>query len=634
MAQILANGLVEFKDGRVLYADSVINGNDYMELAELLPKLNPVLGRAGMIGFPFGGGGAGTPGAPGAAGARGATGPQGVTGPTTGVQGATGVGTQGVTGPQGATGAGVQGATGVGTQGATGVGVTGPQGVTGAAGVIANDIFASDRVVDPAGAGTDTTLAAALAALPATGGTIYIKAGTYAIAATMTLPLKNVTIIGAGASGIPFATPAATVFDLGANAIFLFDTAAGGGGTVFASYVFKGFKVIGTSVVGQGFLNMPVGVLGSHSLCESLHVLDVASIVQTAGQDSTVVFRDCVLSPTTATASFWRGSSSGGDLTWENVQGDVPLAGTPSAITGGPEWNVSYSYVGGGGTPSSYVVQNINWVVFFLGRNTEKSDVTINGAISTIASCQFIGVTLHVNTQLFFCTNSWFSQSAGVAPTPQIEINGSIGTANANIHGCTFDANGASTRGIDCVDVQKVAISGCQFDGHSSEGIRITGTSTVSVSGCKFVETVPVNETASTVEGEYSGNTGFDGSVIVGVNSVVEDARLSSVTGATVDGFVTLFIHENPKGLMGIGTAKNTGGVNSMDIRETVTDVFGTTSSVTTPVAAGGTLMLDEQVNIGTAVPSYVSYEVAVRSTVAGNPTTFDVRHTSHGTIT
>jgi hypothetical protein len=158
MARILPTGMIEFDDGRILYADSVINGKDYIELVELLPKLNPILGRAGMIGFPFGGGGGGGGGAgtPGVAGARGATGPggpQGVTGPGAGAQGATGVGTQGATGPAGATGAGIQGATGVGatgpagatgagiqgatgvgTQGATGVGVTGPQGASGIAG--------------------------------------------------------------------------------------------------------------------------------------------------------------------------------------------------------------------------------------------------------------------------------------------------------------------------------------------------------------------------------------------------------------------------------------------------------------------------------------------------------------------
>lgn len=175
MAQILANGLIQFSDGQILYADTSLSGQHFMELQALLPQINPAIGRGAMAGFPFvsgGGGGAGTPGARGADGAPGAagqTGPQGVTGPTGGQQGVTGVqgqtGFQGVTGPtmgiQGATGVqgptgiqgpqgstGIQGQTGAGIQGATGVqgiqgqtgtqgiqGQTGPQGATGVQGV-------------------------------------------------------------------------------------------------------------------------------------------------------------------------------------------------------------------------------------------------------------------------------------------------------------------------------------------------------------------------------------------------------------------------------------------------------------------------------------------------------------------
>lgn len=138
MAQILANGLVQFDDGRILYSDTPITGQDFMELQALLPKINPILGRSAMVGFPFvsggGGGGGGSPGARGADGANGATGVQGATGPSGGPPGATGV--QGQTGIQGATGAGVPGATGAGTQGQTGVqGGTGPGGTQGQTGV-------------------------------------------------------------------------------------------------------------------------------------------------------------------------------------------------------------------------------------------------------------------------------------------------------------------------------------------------------------------------------------------------------------------------------------------------------------------------------------------------------------------
>jgi hypothetical protein len=150
LAQILGNGLIQFNDGRILYSDTPITGQDFMELQQLLPQINSVIGRAAIVGFPFisGGGGGGSPGARGVdgqqgvtgiagggTGLQGATGLQGVTGPGAGSQGTTGVqGPQGLTGVAGATG--IQGQTGVrgqtGIQGQTGVqGATGAQGVTG-----------------------------------------------------------------------------------------------------------------------------------------------------------------------------------------------------------------------------------------------------------------------------------------------------------------------------------------------------------------------------------------------------------------------------------------------------------------------------------------------------------------------
>lgn len=502
-----------------------------------------VTGLPGSTG-PSGPTGLGVTGPAGPTGPRGATGLPGPTGVgVTGPQGQTGLGTTGPagsTGPQGQTGTGITGPAGVtgtgvtGPQGQTGAGATGPAGPTGPAGSIVNDIFASDRVVDPAGAGTDTTLAAALAALPTNGGTIYVKAGTYSVSATETLPLKNVTIIGGGGNTAgPGIDLDATIFDLGANAIFLFDTAAGGGGTTFASYTFRAFKVIGTSTAGQGFINVPVGALGAGVLCEEIHVEDVQDVIQSVNQDIDVTFRDCTLNPKTATASLWHASGPGGELNWDHVNANLPVSGSANAITGGPTWNVSYSYLGGGGGPSSFTVQNINWVVFFLGKNNDRADVSINAAIATITSCEFIGVTLNVNTTLFFCTNSWFSGSSN-GVTGQVVLNGVGGEGNSVITGTTFDASGAAAgRGLDLVDVADVDISGCQFLGHTNEGLRASGSSAFSVTGCRFTETVPVNETVNTVSGQYSGNQGFTGSIITGTTSTVDGRRVRTVTGDT-----------------------------------------------------------------------------------------------------
>lgn len=71
MASVLKTGEIQFDDGRILFNDTVITGKDYIELAQLLPKLVAVIGRAGLVGFPFGYGGGGGPGAPGVPGPQG-----------------------------------------------------------------------------------------------------------------------------------------------------------------------------------------------------------------------------------------------------------------------------------------------------------------------------------------------------------------------------------------------------------------------------------------------------------------------------------------------------------------------------------------------------------------------------------
>lgn len=496
--------------------------------------------------------------------------------------------------------------------------------------------FSPDRIVDPDGTGTDTTLASALAAvanLLNSSGTIYVKSGVYPISSTMTLPLGNVTIMGGGGNiGEGFIDPSATVFDLGANAIPLFQTPAGGGGTTFGSYKFVGFKVVGTSLGGQTFLEAPPAALGSQNLCEYLHVDSVQNIVKTNGQDVEVTFRDCALTPTTATASLWLGAGPGGELNWDHVDANLPVAGTANAITGGPTWNVTNSYLGGGGGPSTFTVKDINWVAFFLGKNADKATVTVTAAISTFTSCQFIGVSLIINTTLFFGSNSWFSGSS-TGGNAQLTLNGVAGTGNMALTGVNFDASGAAaSNGVVVGGITNVAISGCQFEGHGTDGIHLTGTSTVSVVGCRFSETVPVNETTTTITGRYSGNDGFTGSIIQGPDSVVEEVRRKDVTaGTTVDALTTQFTHLNAKGLTGAGSITNTGVTNSLVIRRTATDAFGTTDFFENTVLPGAVLTWPMDTAITTALPPFVSFAVAVRSASAGNPTTFNLHHASAG---
>jgi hypothetical protein len=105
---------------------------------------------------------------------------------------------------------------------------------------------AATLVVHPVpGVGDYTTIAAALAGLPAEGGYILVREGTYAISAENVIPDKQVEIVGCGSG---FNDGQGTVIDLGANAINAFRRA-------FNKHLrFAHLRVRGDGVAGSQFL--------------------------------------------------------------------------------------------------------------------------------------------------------------------------------------------------------------------------------------------------------------------------------------------------------------------------------------------------------------------------------------------
>lgn len=204
MAVRLPDGSIQMSDGRRIYANSVILAADF---CELIPLFSP------PPAWPFvSGGGGGGPG------------PQGPAGPA-GSGGGGGSGAQGFQGFQG---------TNPGAQGPQGD--LGAQGFQGAAGA-GVDIFAATLVVNATGANAHfTTLEAAIAALPAEGGYIYVREGTYIPpAGGYILPNVPVKIYGSGRGNTIF-TPASgdRAFSLGSS-----------------QYAFGDFSILGDSSVGQ-----------------------------------------------------------------------------------------------------------------------------------------------------------------------------------------------------------------------------------------------------------------------------------------------------------------------------------------------------------------------------------------------
>src|SRR5258705_1348785 len=193
MAELLKNGSIKMRNGRILWGKDIVQIIDLCELGELLLPAPKVVG--GFQGFGGGGGARGRDGAPGPAGAVGPVGP---------------IGPQGPPGP-------------------------GP------------DLFAATRFVSLIpGYGTDLTIAAAIAALPAEGGYIYIKQGIYNIAASLIPTNKPIIFLGSGDG---------TILNLGANVISAFTIAFD------QRYSFGRFRILGGGVAGQSGFEFAIGGL-------------------------------------------------------------------------------------------------------------------------------------------------------------------------------------------------------------------------------------------------------------------------------------------------------------------------------------------------------------------------------------
>jgi hypothetical protein len=205
--------------------------------------------------------------------------------------------------------------------------------------------------------------------------------------------------------------------------------------------------------------------------------------------------------------------------------------------------------------------------------------------------------------------------------------------SQCSITGCFISSfAGATARGIDVPGVvSQVQITGNTFGAYASESIQMAG-SNCQVTGnanCK------VTELAGADQNTYANNTDFTGSTILAVSTLtrVEEARRQVTTAAiTADALTAVFTHLNPKGLAGAGSIKNT-GANSLRVRRTGTDGYGTTDFMEDVVLAGATFVWPMDTALTTALPEFVSFTVSVRSEVAGLSTTFDLRHTSHGAL-
>lgn len=476
----------------------------------------------------------------------------------------------------------------------------------------ANSVLAATRVVAASG-GTDTTIAAAISNLPAEGGLILVKEGTYTITSAIVMPNKKVSIIGSGlGTFIQNTTTGANVFEFG-----------------FAQdYTFANFKFTGSNIATQSLFYVTAAA--------NIHATRVRAISQqyTVNTTSTPTIHLTDVE-SQATVHTWNGAGTG-----YFTGCDFDYLGTGGGIVGSPSIFAANTRFGTGLANPHYTLTTLIMAggTFSPGGTVDIVNCKMTGSIGCSEAWTISGPNAQLTSIRISGGNALLTLSGSDA-----QINGMItgdggrvvvSGVRPDISDFAMDGNNTGTIGLD---ILAAATNGRVVDGqilnHTTAGIRIASTGWV-IDDIKFSESVPYLEIGAADNNRIGiGVHGFAGSTVIGPDTVVMGSRKKGVTGGiTTDALVEQFTHKNLKGLLGIGTLKNTGGANSLDVKETAEDFFGITDSVTTTKAFGTDHTLSRQFNIiGTARPPYKSYKVEVKSTAAGFPTSFNLQHTSMG---
>ena len=537
MAILLTDGRVKMSDGRIV---AFANELTALDICEIVRDCNPKTTRP-FTGTPAfisggGGGGAGTPGARGADGAPGPAGPQGPSGAFGGPQGF-----QGPSGPQGAVGEdGADGAQG--PQGFQGTGVAGPQGAAGPQGfqgdgsqgfqgfqgdggadvVPASQVVASTREDQPL---TQLGLAAAIAALPAGGGDVYLGAGALSITSTITIP-DDVRIFGGGIGAtIITLDPGVTFLNLGAFALTLQDVTILGNGTQ---------KVLNITAGGDPLINLHHLAVGTGGLN------GVEVFIDGNNNGRKIRITDSEVWCVSGGTSWFYEAAASGNLDMSNV-----LCRGEAAFDSGPTINaVNSALTGGDATAfalgSKFANCQLNGGVLDIGNQCEMSNCTISadvtltiGANCDLSSCFIISAaTFGASCRLAACLLSsgaiTFGSGCHVSTT---SISGAVtAAASSTFDGCTFTAavtaSGAETRLSNC-DLPSFSSDG--FDGHritscvfsgAGNNVTLDDSSNCVVTGnldCQVLEVGTSNfNTYTTIN---------SASTLLGANSRVIDAQ-------------------------------------------------------------------------------------------------------------
>jgi hypothetical protein len=554
---------------------------------------------------------------------------------------ATGAGQSGYSGLSGVSG--YSGAPSVsGFSGYSGVGGPGASGFSGYSGTRASATpEAATFVVSPTpGVGDFTTIQAAVTNLPVEGGLIFVREGTYLEQVTFPVD-KDVFLVFAagavmnfGATVLPaFVVPNGlasrrhyelwnpqVVYDgtAGQDFIQILDT---GGWVTMDVYECNVYR----PAILVNFVAYDVTYSRAHSVVfhsgiatplDNVSILIKApAVAGTYGGAAWVGFNDTELSPDVPVTSWTLDADA--DIVYSSTSSERGLSLSGGTAIDGFYFLGAYLTIGNG----DFHINGVTWAggSGLLARTSGGLGVN-SRIICEDTGSQLSGYTFNLcyklgnssaNIPTMQAINLWLTSNLAMAnPTIELVGKGSVVTA------CYF----AGQQPQGCVKITDVKF--CKVhDNTFSTGI--TGKSVI--------------ESGTADENDIHDNAGLTngtGYTIIGpktkVNGSIRAEKASTTTNALVEVVPTI---ANPKGVMGIGTIKNTDGANSLDIKESFTDAFGTVSSITTTVLPGNSYMLDLQTNMGTGLTPYVSYKAEVIDTVAASHATYLLQFSGQGAI-
>ncbi len=599
-------------------------------------------------------------------------------------------------------------------------------------------------VVDPRGTADAVTIAEAVAKLPAGGGTIAIREGTYNVSSTITLPKdKSIRFVGVGGGDNNGTSPVR--INLGANVIKLFTMETDATFLYSNDLQFENFTVVCDGVVGQGFIETPADSAWIYVVCKNLIIKGMEAFwYDASGNGYSFEFHNCFM--------YWADLASARHA----IRTLDTYGGTFSLYETSWMWDAAYNIRGGFEGSTQCVLKLYNSSTGF-GVNTTIDKLFAQGS-SYIGADQSVTLStdgIWASTLDWFVygnapkltiikDNSWVSGSwiewlvdlastadlnafEGCGFNDQVTVKG--GVRNRFVS-CSFE--GAVAYGIDAeATSDNLQVIGCAFTGATTAGIRLTNSTECQVVDCNFdlAAVAAIVEAGTSTNNVFESNRGADVStylaksmfnnqnvqavsgdqlldgtfrtllvdangaevdvtlpaaasskwwlyyvkktdasgnaVVIAVTGggnidaaatlslaaqndatlVISDGTqwwtlskpaaavggvtLSSATGSSADAYASILSLAGASGIIGHGTVKNTLGANTLTIKRSATDAFGTSSSTEDDILPSSSLSYDISEPIGTAVPPYTAFAIEVKSKVGGASSDYSLKNTS-----